>query len=628
MSNRINIRKYVIKSIKALDQAEDRFRIKDGAFEQEVYARDTHYDEIAETVIPDRVGSWKTPLTLYVSTHKTIIGARNLCRMTEEFITKTVKNCDILSIQAVMGEKSLVLCTLLRLYDGEPNVKKFFEYIKDDLYEKDVEEGPAEGKLLIPDSVKNFKYSAAQLKEHKAILTKQKQIYDRSDINHPFLNSIKDYEPVKLKNPADTTELKYDLLTKDKQIKIIGSYEDFNRAFVSVMEWVTGTEYNQYVLSLSNGEDAENEFIEAIKSQVKTRYIEKGRLPRENFPALMDKLYRALYQLYIIQDFIDDPNITDILVTAPDAIRVRMNGKTYLSNVTFVNMNDYRRFIDMIAIRNGIKLNIPEQTFTDSRDENYILRFSITAAYVNSVDYPYLHIRKISRNKLLGKDLINAGMFDEKIMKYLLDCGKYSTGIVFAGPPGSGKTVALNWFLEEAYESSADVLVIQENDELFAYRKGVRFQHSVLYPTDNNKRVTLEELGQLALVEGANVFVIGEAKGAEICSAITLSNSGCRTAITIHSPSSTETIDKMVDLAMRGENVKSPEQAMRMLKTFQTIVYLQDFKVQEISEITGYDEERHNMKYRYIYRRESEDADYEEGSTVIGDDVNIFSRSA
>ena len=279
---------------------------------------------------------------------------------------------------------------------------------------------------------------------------------------------------------------------------------------------------------------------------------------------------------------------------------------TRVQKERFFNEADYIRFVEALAIRNNIIMNVPSQTFTDTKDENYVLRFTISSEYVNSVPYPYLHIRKVSRKKLLGDDLIKAGMFDEKIRDYLLDAAKTSRGVVFAGPPGSGKTVALNWFLEEGYESSADILVVQENDELFAYRKGVKFQHVVNYVDEDKMPVDLEELGRLALVAGANVFIIGEAKGPEICSAITLSNSGCRSAITIHSPSSTETIDKMADLALRGY-AQDYVQAKRMIKSFQTIVYMQDFKVQEISEIVGYDEEKKDMIYRYIYKRPNTD---------------------
>lgn len=941
MNKKINIKKYTIRNANGLETAERKYRGKNGVAEREVWAIDTPYTEIAETVIKDRRGPWATPLSLFVSKHKTTIGARNLSSMAEKFINESDIDCDILSIQSDMGERNLMLVVLLRIYKGGLDIQKFFDYIGDDLYDEDIDKGPAEGGLIIPDSIKNFKYTDSQKKRHSELVKTEKKAYDECSLDKPFLNSIKTYEPLDLPNPADDAELIYDLETKDRQLKIVGSYEDFNRVFKAMMEWVTGTEYNHYVISLTGGEAAEKEFIEAIKTELTDKYVKTGKLPAENFPAMMDKLYRSLYQLYIVQDLIDDPNITDIKITAPDSIRVRIKGKAYLSNVTFVNLNDYRRFIDMLAIRNGIRLNIPEQTFTDPNDENYILRFSITAAYVNSVAWPYLHIRKVARKKPLGDDLIKAGMFDEKIKNYLLDCGKHSRGVVFAGPPGCvdreteffngkewksiaewnnepvlqfdvetneaslvmpiryikepcnkmyhfetkygidqtlsaehrvlyytkthknnirvyskmpkeisaekmaefqndghfygafktdfkysgkgitlsdneiklmlavicdgtfdtrvnnssrcyinikkdrkkkeledilascsldyhksdredgysrysfiaprkekcfssywyncsskqlqlicdnvlkwdgyidkdghrtfsttsketadfiqfafsacgnrayistmdrrgklkntngksyqrksieytvciskntyvgmgwhnderknntlveevipedgykycftvpshalvlrrndkifitgncGKTVILNWFLEEAYEQSAEILVIQENDELFAYRKGVMFQHVVNYTNGKYKAVSLEELGQLALVAGANVFIIGEAKGAEICSAITLSNSGCRTAITIHSQSSTETIDKMADLAMRGY-AKDIDQAKRMLKSFQTIVYLKDFKVQEISEIVGYDEEKHDMKYKYIYRRDKE----------------------
>ena len=75
-----------------------------------------------------------------------------------------------------------------------------------------------------------------------------------------------------------------------------------------------------------------------------------------------------------------------------------------------------------------------------------------------------------------------------------------------------------------------------------------------------------------------------------------------RDHITIHAQSSTDTIDKMVDLALRGMPTTTYEQAKRMLKAFQVIVYLEDFKVKEITEIMGYDESKKDFIYRTVYR--------------------------
>ena len=128
------------------------------------------------------------------------------------------------------------------------------------------------------------------------------------------------------------------------------------------------------------------------------------------------------------------------------------------------------------------------------------------------------------------------------------------------------------------------------------------FEHVVTAPKKGERECSLEDLGRMALVTGANVFVIGEVKGSEIVSAITLANSGSRTAMTIHSPSAEGTVDKMADLAMRGGS-QSYTQAKRMLKAFQTIVYVKDFRIEEILEIEGFDEDKKDMTYKTIFKR-------------------------
>lgn len=567
------------------------------------WAKGASFREIAEVIIPDKKGHWATPLFFTESYHRAKIGMQNLCYTANEYLNEfnNLFPIDILSISTHMEEGKIVLNCLVRPYSGNFTFNGFFDYVGDEIEEEVITEIEyATGKLVIPDEIKNFSYTEEQIKTHDSEYEEQEKIFRECDLEHPFLNSIDNYVPKELWKPSDDIDLIYDLMTSDRKINTIATYEQFTKVFREVMTYVNGVEYYHYVNVLT-GEEPESTFMAFLKQYVENFYVSNGKFEREDVPQLMDKLHRSLFKLYVVQDLIDDPNVTDIKITAPDSIRARVKGKAYMSNIHFIDRADYLRFVNMLALRNGISQNVPSQTFTDTHDDNYILRFSLYAQYVNSVEWPYVHIRKVDRKKLLSPELLEAGMFDEKIRNYLLDCGKNSSGVVFAGPPGSGKTVCMNWFLEEAYEQSAEILVIQENDELFCYRKGVMFQHVVNYGNENQSAVNLEQLGQLALVAGANVFIIGEAKGAEICSAITLSNSGCRTAITIHSRSSTDTIDKMADLAMRGY-AADIVQAKRMLKAFQTVVYIENFKIREISEIIGFDEEKQDMIYRYIYR--------------------------
>ena len=576
------------------------------------FTKSTPLSEIVTVVIKDRMGTalgtdpFISNMFFVRSYHPSTIGTKVLAQNVMDYLQYKSQeyDMDIISVSAGIEDDKLCAMFIVRVYTPErPDVPYYFDDIYNFVKYQEDDSQEKKDKLIIPEDA-YIKYDDEYIRTHDALISKQEEAFKNASPEMPFLNALDTYTFKDTPEIDDKKDCIYDLRTRDMETQTILPYERFTEIFNSCMKYITSVEKDTYYGVIRDTTPKET-FYNTVDAYIEKDFIDTGLLPQEDFFALKEKIERALFQLYIVQDLIDDPDITDVKITAPDSIRVRVKGKAYISNINFIDKEDYLRFIQSIAVKNNVNLSVPTQTFTDENDENYILRFSITAPYITSSGLPIIHIRKVSRKKLMGDDLIKAGMFDEKIMNYLIDCGKNSRGIVFAGPPGSGKTVALNWFLECAYESSAEILVIQENDELFTYRKGVMFEHVVNNPQKGEKACSLEDLGQLALVAGANVFVIGEAKGAEICSAITLSNSGCRTAITIHSPSSTETIDKMADLAMRGY-AQSYDQAKRMIKSFQTIVYLQDFKVQEISEITGYNEKTKDMEYRYIYRRKME----------------------
>lgn len=601
--------KAVIHNLGELEAAEKLFRkFPDSEFVPYSMNR-TSWKEVVGKVVPDKTGdnvlaeSWKHPLLVTQSKHVTTIGVEELIRQANSFLIEQVEKghkMDILSITAGVDGNQLSLTTLLRPYNTPIRIKNIYKFLGEDSLRREPTSDEKKSKLLAPESA--FRRISKEEKDaHKQIVKLQEVTLNNATSDKPFLNQLESYSFSKLTEMDPRTELEYDLRTKDMDIQLNTSYDNFIEIFQEVMQYITRNKRDNYYSVLKN-KDEEKSFFSVVDAHIKKHYTSTRRLPEEDLPALMAKLRRALFDLYIVQDLIDDPMITDVKITDPKSIRVRVHGKAYLSNITFIDAEDYFRFIQGVAVSNNIDLSVPSQTFTDETDDNYILRFSLTAPYITSTGYPIIHIRKIPRKKPMSEELMAAGMFDEKIKNYLIDQSiNKGKSIVFAGPPGSGKTTALNWFLEDGYESSAEILVIQENDELFSYRKGVMFEHVVLNPQRGELPCTLEDLGKMALVAGANVFVIGEAKGGEISSAITLSNSGCRTAITIHSQSSKDTIDKMADLAMRGTANITYDQAKRMIKSFQIIVYMEDYQVKEISEIIGYDEDKKDMIYRSIY---------------------------
>lgn len=575
---------------------------RESFFEYMPWAKNGDFVEIAHVVIPDAKGEWSSPIICIISEHATNIGAKELVRKAHDYFKQEQKQIlfDILSLSAGMENDTLVLKTLIRIYSDMPNINGLFKALGGNVIKKEVKKTTVTGKVIIPDEIKDFKITPEQQKAHDAEYKRQMDILNSSTDELPFLNRIDHYVPKEIVNPADFTPLTYDLKTKDMSIQTITPYEQFTDVFAKIMTYVSGTEYYHYVQA-AHGDESPESFMDFLEVYIKNTFIESGVLAAEDLPTMLQKVYTALFEFYVIQDLIEDPEVTDIKITAYNSIRARIKGKAYLSNISFVDENDYLRFINGICLRNDVPQNIPYIRFSDTSNEDYRLRFTISAAYINLTEVPYLHIRKQPNKKLMAPELMKAGMFDEKLRDYVLDRARHG-GIVIGGAPGSGKTYFLNWLFEDAYEDSAEILGIQETDELFAYRKGVTFHHISLYPPRGKAPATFEGLGQHALVAGANVFIIGEAKGAEFCSAITLCNSGCRTALTIHADSSKEITNKMVNLAMKG-NYQSTDQVRRELACFKTLVYLENFKIKEITETLGYDDEKKELIQRCVYRR-------------------------
>jgi len=345
--------------------------------------------------------------------------------------------------------------------------------------------------------------------------------------------------------------------------------------------------------SLERGAITKEEFLEEVD-----RYISRFSISDEGKAEVKDAFSRFIWSYDIVDELIDDDSISDIKIYNYDHIRVKRYGKREDSPVRFRNEEHFKQFVEHTAVKNKVSISDMNaaQNFVDkTNSDKAILRFNITTRLINSSELPVLHIRKIPKTKLTTKELIDLGFFSQEQVDILTDKVVNSDGILIAGKGAAGKTTFLNWLIDRIPHDNS-VLVIQENEELFSDHPDMMFQHTVLNRGEGKIEYNLQDLARNGLLTDLDYFIIGEVKGGEALYLLNAAYTGHKCIATVHGTSSTEALDKLADYVKYASDY-TKEEAIQMLIHFNTVVFMKDFHVQEISEIVRYDEERKNLVY-------------------------------
>ena len=304
-------------------------------------------------------------------------------------------------------------------------------------------------------------------------------------------------------------------------------------------------------------------------------------------------------------DFWYNCNNHQLQIICENVIKWDGNTNKKTNHISFSSNNKKNAdFVQFAYSSCGYRANLFEKDRTGKKYKNGYKRKS--KEYIVSVSkYNYVGISKKDNDKTVKLSIEKVKPQDG--YKYCFTVPKDTlvlrrNGKIFI-TKNSGKTTALNAFIEYI-PKTRETLVIQENDELQTQQSGFMFKH-VSHGFHGEPICTLEDLGKMALVEGCNEFIIGEVKGGEMRYAMTLLNAGGHAALTVHSTNAYETLDKLADLVKYGSSYTFDE-ARRMLKTFDTVVYMEGYRIREILEVEGYDDETKQYKYVNIYRYDGE----------------------
>jgi pilus assembly protein CpaF len=319
---------------------------------------------------------------------------------------------------------------------------------------------------------------------------------------------------------------------------------------------------------------------------------------------IMERYISYIWSYDILDSLIADDEISDINCMSHNVIRVKRKGKRELSEVKFGSKMKFDAFIGRVAVLNKVSIahNNALSVFTDSTTSDVCrMRINISTGIVNCGGGYVMHIRKIPKKKYTVKDLIGYKMMSAPIARYLRRMANSADGILFTGKGASGKTTLMNTMLDLiSIERSG--LVIQESDELFSYKHlEFNFQHVVEMAGEGKIHYSLQDEARHGLLGDLDYFIIGEIKGKEALHMLNAVYTGHKGWASVHGASSTEAVSKLVDYIKYASDY-SKQDAEQMLVHFNTVVFMKNWKVWEISEIERYDNKELKLIYKPIVR--------------------------
>ncbi len=357
------------------------------------------------------------------------------------------------------------------------------------------------------------------------------------------------------------------------------------------------TQKQAVLMQVKKGNMSREEFLEEVRNHIDHYYPYSAKQREE----LLERFEQYVFGYSILSPLIDDEEISDIRVVGYDNVRVKRLGKRMDAGVQFASEKEYRQFVDYVATKNQVNISNMNaiQRFTDNESHSdFILRFTVSMPLVNTYGEPYLCIRKVPKNFPQLLKLVERGMMDRGTAE-LLALRFRSGSTLICGGNSSGKTTLLN-ALKETLPDNMAALVVQQADELTTrYHPDMMFLHSLPGTGESQVSYDLRDISIAGLTMDVDFFIIGEVKGAEAMYLLNAACTGQLCAATVHAPSADKALDKLVDYCLY-ESKYNREELMKMMDCFQTIVFMERYRVKQIFYCTGWNPEEKNLRYERI----------------------------
>ena len=346
--------------------------------------------------------------------------------------------------------------------------------------------------------------------------------------------------------------------------------------------------YDRVIEKMDMTCDMEDEELQELIHEVLEEASKEEFIPLQEKIRISKELFNAFRKLDILQELIEDDEITEIMINGTDHIFLEKAGRIFESDRRFVSVAKLEDVIQQIAA--GANRYVNEASpIVDARLED--------GSRVNVV--------------LTMKQLIDWGSISQEAVNFLKILVESKYNIFVSGGTGSGKTTFLN-ALSDYIPKDERIITIEDNAELQI--KGVSNLVRLEARNANLEgegAVTIRDLIKSALRMRPDRIIVGEVRGDEtvdmISSAMLNGHSGSMS--TGHANNPMDMLHRLETMMLMGIELPLIAIQQQIASALDVIIHLgrlrdKSRKVLEITEVLGYENGRIQLQTLYKFQEE------------------------
>ena len=301
----------------------------------------------------------------------------------------------------------------------------------------------------------------------------------------------------------------------------------------------------------------DRERLEKIVSRLLKR--EGEILPQKTEQEIVQAVVHRIVGLGPIEPYLNDPQVSEIMVNAPDEIFVEKDGELFQVQASFRNEEHILNVIDRIVAPLGRRVD--ESTpFVDARlPDGSRVNAIIPPLALRS---PALTIRRFSADPFTLKRLVELESINQQIAGFLQACIRARLNILISGGTGSGKTSTLN-ALARCIPERERLVVIEDTAELQLMAKNLVSLESRPPNIEGVGEVKIRTLVHNALRMRPDRIIVGEVRGPEAFDMLQAMNTGHPGSLTtVHANSPADAVRRLESMVLMA-GLDLPQPAIR-----------------------------------------------------------------